>query len=98
VKIKSVKRTLIVWALLGALLAIVPLAQAQGEGYDLSWSTVDSGGATSLVAGDYQLSGSVGQADAAPSLGSGSYKLSGGFWRAREALLSLYLPVVLRDN
>ena len=53
-------------------------AWADGGSYDLSWSTIDGGGATS-TGGPYVLSGTIGQPDAAYSAG-GQYELLGGFW------------------
>ncbi|MHC4763091.1 MAG: hypothetical protein ACYS71_06960 [Planctomycetota bacterium] len=52
-------------------------AQAGGI-YDISWSTIDSGGGTSS-GGSYVVMGTTGQPDAAYSAG-GSYELLGGFW------------------
>lgn len=49
-----------------------------GGGYDLTWSTIDSGGGTS-TGGTYSLAGTVGQPDAG-TLSGGSYSLDGGFW------------------
>jgi hypothetical protein len=48
-----------------------------GGGYDLSWSTVDGGGALS-TGGGYSLDGTIGQPDAG-RLGGGTYTLDGGF-------------------
>jgi hypothetical protein len=47
---------------LSLLLASVVFAQS-GGGYDLSWSTVDGGGATSSAGGPYVLGGTAGQPD-----------------------------------
>ena len=49
------------------LLASVALAQSGGS-YDLSWWTVDGGGATFNTGGGYSLGGTAGQPDAAPRL------------------------------
>ena len=49
-----------------------------GEGYILTWTTIDGGGGTST--GDsYTLTGTIGQPDADWCSG-GSYELLGGFW------------------
>ena len=57
----------------------IPPAWAQSGGdYDLTWSTVDGGGAVSM-GGDYALGGAVGQPDAGV-LSGGDLELSGGFW------------------
>lgn len=53
---------------------------APDTGYDLSWRTVDGGGATFSEGGGYLLGGTTGQPDAG-MLSSGSYTLHGGFWR-----------------
>jgi len=62
------------------LTALASNARAQSGGvYDLSWSTIDSGGAMKMSGGAFTLSGSVGQFDAGDS-GSGHYDLNSGFW------------------
>src|ERR1043166_3898829 len=64
-------------------------ARAQsGGGYDLTWSTIDGGGATS-TGGSYSLSGTIGQADANPAMTGGSYQLSGGFWPVTQVCYCL---------
>jgi len=77
------------------LLASVALAQS-GGGYDLSWSTVDGGGATWSEGGGYSLGGTVGQPDA-EVLSGGGYTLAGGFWGGAAARYGVYLPLVLRN-
>jgi hypothetical protein len=48
--------------------------------YDLSWHTIDGGGATA-TGGDYELSGTIGQPDAGTAgLTGGDLTLTGGFW------------------
>jgi len=79
------------------LVAVVPLALAQ-IGYDLSWWTVDGGGATLSSGGGYRLGGTIGQPDAGV-LAGGGYTLAGGFWRGgalSPAGQSIYLPIVMR--
>lgn len=56
------------------------LAQS-GGGFDLSWNSVDGGGAMFSSGGSYALGGSMGQPDAGTA-GGGSYTLAGGFWNA----------------
>ena len=60
------------------ILGVTAVAMAQ---YEITWSTIDGGGATS-TGGSYLLSGSIGQADAQspPVMSGGSYELTGGFW------------------
>ena len=55
------------------------LASAQtGDGYDLTWSTIDGGGGRS-TGGTFTLEGTIGQPDAGLMTG-GDYTLAGGFW------------------
>jgi hypothetical protein len=89
---------------LAALLALFLLASAAvhaqtGGGYDLTWNTLDGGGATFSTGGDYQLGGTLGQPEAG-QLSGGGYALSGGFWvgggEAVEVGYNVYLPSILR--
>src|SRR5688572_32929568 len=73
-------RKLPVLGSLTLLAASAALAYAQsGGGFDLSWSTIDGGGATFSTGGAYSLGGTVGQHDAGTQTG-GVYTLTGGFW------------------
>jgi hypothetical protein len=65
-----------------AALVFVTLVSAQG-GFDLSWYTVDGGGARSS-GGSYSLEGSVGQPDAGVQ-SAGASSLAGGFWAGDAA-------------
>jgi len=79
-----------------SLLSSVARAQS-GGGYDLSWSTVDGGGATWSEGGGYSLGGTIGQPDAGV-LSGGGYTLAGGFWPGGAAArYGVYLPLVLRN-
>ena len=60
------------------LVASMVLAQT-GGGYDLSWWTVDGGGAT-ISGGGYTLSGTAGQPEPGPTLSGGDHTLLSGFW------------------
>ncbi len=61
------------------VLLLVAAAPAQtGDGYDLSWNSIDGGGGTSTD-GDFSVDGTVGQPDAG-TLTDGDYTLNGGFW------------------
>jgi uncharacterized repeat protein (TIGR01451 family) len=62
--------------LFGLMLPSAALAQP----YDLSWHTVDGGGAMGGAGGTYGISGSIGQPDAGGPFAGGSYGLHGGFW------------------
>jgi len=64
--------------LLGA--AATAVAQSGGP-YDLSWATVDGGGAAVAAGGSYAVGATVGQPDASRHTG-GAYVLAGGFWAA----------------
>jgi len=75
----------------------LPRAHAQSGGYDLTWHTVDGGGATFSTSGDYQLGSTVGQPDAGV-LSSGGYTLVGGFWGGAAVRYRIYLPLVLRQS
>jgi hypothetical protein len=81
-----------------ALLLVAPLLAQTGDGYDLSWTTVDGGGYTFSTGGGYSLGGTVGQPDAGVLTGGG-YTLAGGFWPGSGPALwgRVYLPLVLRS-
>lgn len=70
----TVRRTTILACL--AALAVIPAASAQ---YDLSWYTIDGGGAMFSTGGSFSLGGTIGQPDAGVMSG-GSFTLTGGFW------------------
>lgn len=72
-------------------------ANAQfGEGYTLSWWTVDGGGITANNHSGYTLGGTSGQPDAAVWSG-GDFILAGGFWGGVAVEYRIYLPLVLRS-
>jgi hypothetical protein len=90
----------LVWVVLALLVLIPALALAQSGGdYDLSWWTVDGGGASVSedASSTYVLGGSIGQPDAATWLGDG-YILTGGFWCSDVVEHDIYLPLVLRGT
>jgi hypothetical protein len=80
------------------LLLVGSTALAQpGDGYNLTWWTVDGGGAGAGLPGPYSLGSTVGQADAG-TLTGGGYTLAGGFWHSGVALDHyIFLPLVLRN-
>ena len=87
--------------LVGLLVLVgVQAAGAAPTAFDLSWWTVDSGGATNLSAGEFTLSGTAGQPDAG-QLSGGDYTLYGGFWGPQTSggqpgNSTLYLPFLHR--
>jgi hypothetical protein len=80
-----------------ANIALASTSAALSAGYDLSWWTVDGGGHTLSISGDYILGSTVGQPDAGV-LSGGDYTLGGGFWGGGAAAVEheIYLPLVLR--
>lgn len=83
-------------ALMLVIAIVSPRAAAQsGGGYDLTWSTIDGGGATFSTGGAYALGGTIGQADAG-SLSGGAYTLNGGFWSGASGMPNLFIPLVQR--
>jgi hypothetical protein len=96
-KSKILRRLTVVLVL--ALMLVIPvLAHAQsGGGYDLSWSTIDDGGGTS-VGGGYALNGTIGQPDVGITLAGGGYSLVGGFWGGALTPYRVHLPVVIKGS
>jgi hypothetical protein len=81
------------------LLTSVTLAQS-GGGYDLTWNTVDGGGATFSSGGGYTLGGTAGQPDAG-TLSGGGYALAGGFWVSavsQPGPSKVYLPIIFKNK
>jgi hypothetical protein len=69
-------------AVLGALCIYAAMVRGQSGGpYDLTWGTVDGGGATFSSGGIYRVGGTIGQPDAG-TLTGGSDTLDGGFWNS----------------
>ena len=94
---QAMKRTtLLAVALLVMLVGVASAVYAQtGGGYDLTWSTIDGGGAMFSTGGGYSLGGTIGQPDMG-ALSGGGYALNGGFWSGVDAPHHVYLPIVLR--
>jgi hypothetical protein len=65
------------------------------DSYELSWFTIDGGGATLSEGGPYSLGGSIGQADAG-AMSGGAYSLSGGFWAGIPSNYNAFVPIALR--
>ena len=51
----------------------------RADSYEISWYTIDGGGAQDLLGGTYSLSGTIGQPDAGSQSG-GTHTLNGGYW------------------
>ncbi len=74
-------------SLTAALVALPSSALAQP--FAITWSTIDSGGVTSVAAGSYTLGGTIGQPDAG-LLTAGSLQCIGGFWGGADAAAACY--------
>jgi uncharacterized repeat protein (TIGR01451 family) len=86
-------RRFAVAGLVSLIAAISVPRMATGQAYEVSWSTVDGGGAMGTAGGQYIVDSTSGQPDAGgPSLG-GTYALHGGFW----ALIAAAGPVFVAD-
>ncbi len=98
------KRLMILIPIVLVLLIGISTANAQRtndpsalqSGYDLSWYTIDGGGATFSTGGSYSLGGTIGQPDAG-ALSGGSYQLTGGFWAGASINYNIYLPLTLKN-
>lgn len=73
---------------LALTLAAFSAGAASGQNFDLSWYTIDGGGATFSSGGVFSVGGSIGQPDAGVMSG-GAYTLSGGFWFAGDSPCTL---------
>jgi hypothetical protein len=84
-------------AILIGLLLIVSMTRAQTSGsYDLTWNTIDGGGAMFSTGGGYELGGTIGQPEAG-ALSSATYTVNGGFWIEGPVLnQKVYLPLILK--
>lgn len=73
-------RTIVAMAI-GFFIRAAAYAQS-GGGFDLSWNSIDGGGAMFSTGGGFELGGTIGQADAGPTpvMTGGAFELTGGFW------------------
>ncbi len=78
-----------------ALLGGQAVTAQTGGGYDLTWNSIDGGGATFSTGGGYSLGGTIGQTDAGAASG-GVYSLSGGFWAGISPNYAAFVPMALR--
>lgn len=87
------------WPILLIVLVLITLAAvpalAETNSYDLTWWTVDSGGAINLTSGSYTLSGTAGQPDTG-EFSKGDYDLLSGFWAGIQAYLRNFLPLIIK--
>ena len=91
------KHLTLLFALVLCLTASLPVKSQSDDGYDLTWFTIDGGGAMFSLGSSFSLGSTVGQADAG-TLTGGGYTLVGGFWHGVVALNQYtYLPLVLRN-
>lgn len=76
---------------LGILLAAAVMAAAVPAQavLDLSWFTIDGGGATACTGGTLALGGTIGQFDAG-ELAGGGFTLRGGFWLAGSGSAGIF--------
>jgi hypothetical protein len=63
-----------------AFVAAFGLAAAAQAQFDLSWHTIDGGGAMFSTGGTFSLGGTIGQPDAGAVMTGGTFTLTGGFW------------------
>jgi len=92
------RNILFVLMLLILSLMVATAPSLAGDGWQIPWWTVDSGGGES-TANNYSVTGTIGQPDTA-TLSSGNYILTGGFWQSPGSVspqehLS-YLPLLRR--
>ena len=91
---KHIALLVVILALLN-LSGLAPAHAQTGDGYDLTWYTIDGGGGSSS-GGGYMLHGTVGQPDTGLWAGGG-YVLLGGFWGDGVTHHRIYLPLILRN-
>lgn len=53
--------------------------------HEITWHSIDGGGAVFSSGGDWRLGGTIGQPDAGAPMSGGGYSLSGGFWPGADA-------------
>jgi hypothetical protein len=71
-------------SILAIFAGLTLVAPVFGQGFDVSWWTIDGGGASS-TGGAYIISGTAGQPDAG-TLSGGGFTLSGGFWAGIKSI------------
>ena len=93
---KPLRLSLIAVGVCLLLLSGTALAASIANTFILSWWSVDGGGTTSLLSGEYSLGGTSGQPEAASALASGIYILQPGIWSGSSLEVKFYLPIVTR--
>ncbi len=88
---KAIHSALLILAVsAGSVICVGAFAQSQGGDFEITKSTIDSGGGTSS-GGDFSLTGTIGQHDANPQISSGGqFSLAGGFWANAEIKDTLF--------
>ena len=77
------KNTRIQVALAATLALTLGTSAALAADAQISWWTIDAGGAMFATGDHFELSGTIGQADASSTvLAGGGFALTGGFWPA----------------
>ena len=66
-------------------LPLLLVTVASGQNFDLSWFTIDGGGAMLGTGGEFEVSGTIGQPDASRLLVGGDFEVTGGFWFPQAA-------------
>lgn len=91
------KRFLMIFFVVSMLfLTMLLSAQAQSEGYAITWFILSAGGGTSAN-GNYQLEGTAGQPEAAmATMRGGEFVLDGGFWGGETQNQQVFLPLITR--
>jgi len=79
---------------IAGILAIAATSAAIATEFDVSWSTLDSGGTSMSAGSGFELSATIAQSDAGAMSGAG-WELAGGFWVAPE---SCNLPADLNGD
>ena len=77
-------------SILSVLVTAVALAQSSGGNFEITKSTIDSGGGISS-GGNFTLTGSIGQPDANRQISTGGgFALAGGFWASASVIDTLF--------
>jgi hypothetical protein len=90
----NTKRWILVVVMLLCIPTALPVVGQLGDGYDLTWNSIDGGG-TMFSMGGYSLGGTIGQPDAG-TLSGASYTLAGGFWVGGSNGYKVYLPLIVK--